>query len=449
MRFFGLEVRKALTSVPTTGNGSWLNVFDNTDRPPGAFQKDLHCDPAEISRNWAVFACQTLIAGDMGKMHIRLMERSVDGIEVEKDVASFSPVLRKPNNFQTQQKFIEQWILSKITYGNAYVALSRDARQVVTAMTVLDPSMVTPLVASDGSVFYRLGEDALAQVHESDTIVPASEIIHDRMWCLYHPLVGVSPIYAAGLAAWQGLEIQSGQATFFANRSQPSGIITAPGPIPDELAAKIKSRWAIFRSSDRGGTAVLGNDMKYMPIAQNAVDSQLVEQLKMSAEMICSAFHVPAYKIGVGVTPTYQNAEVLDQIYYDTCLQTLIEGVESSMDEGLDLPRDYCVKFNLDDLLRMDTAAQVQALRDAVGAGVMSPNEARKRLNLAPTTGGDTPYMQQQNYSLAALDKRDSGSDPFNAAPVPAPAPVPDPVPDPAAVKAIFASDLRRALEAA
>jgi phage portal protein BeeE len=43
----------------------------------------------------------------------------------------------------------------------------------------------------------------------------------------------------------------------------------------------------------------------------------------------------------------------------------------------------------------------------------LAPNEARRRLNLKPVTGGDTPYLQQQNYSLEALSKRDSKDDPF------------------------------------
>jgi hypothetical protein len=48
--------------------------------------------------------------------------------------------------------------------------------------------------------------------------------------------------------------------------------------------------------------------------------------------------------------------------------------------------------------------------------------------------GGDTPYLQQQNYSLAALDKRDTSEDPFGkkppaAAPQQQPAAIPPPPP--------------------
>lgn len=45
--------------------------------------------------------------------------------------------------------------------------------------------------------------DNLSTLEEGLT-VPASEIIHDRMNCLFHPLVGISPIFACGLAAMAG-----------------------------------------------------------------------------------------------------------------------------------------------------------------------------------------------------------------------------------------------------
>jgi phage portal protein BeeE len=43
----------------------------------------------------------------------------------------------------------------------------------------------------------------------------------------------------------------------------------------------------------------------------------------------------------------------------------------------------------------------------------MTPNEARRSENLPPVTGGDELYLQQQNYSLGALARRDASEDPF------------------------------------
>jgi len=120
--------------------------------------------------------------------------------------------------------------------------------------------------------------------------------------------------------------------------------------------------------------------------------------------------------------PTYNNIQALNVEYYSQALQRLIEDAEVCLDEGLGLSESVGTEFDLDGLLRMDSVTQISVLKEAVGAGVMSPNEARAKVDLPPTAGGETPYLQEQNYSLAALAKRDALADPFNRA---APAPVP------------------------
>jgi phage portal protein BeeE len=81
------------------------------------------------------------------------------------------------------------------------------------------------------------------------------------------------------------------------------------------------------------------------------------------------------------------------------------------------------IELDLDSLLRMDSASMIKSMAEGVSGGVISPNEARRRIDLKPVTGGESPFLQQQNYSLAALAKRDAQADPFGtAAPEPPPA---------------------------
>ena len=256
---------------------------------------------------------------------------------------------------------------------------------------------------------------------------------------LFHPLIGVPPIFACGLAASQGLAIQNNSTTFFSNGSKPGGILTAPGAISDEIALDMKTRWETgFSGANAGKVAVLGQGLTYEPLTLTAVESQLIEQLKWSAETVCSCFHVPPYMIGVGPPPPYANVEPLVQQYYSQCLQTLITAFEVSLDEGLELPTPYGTEFDVDDLIWMDTATKTKAASDSIGSGAVSPNEARKKYyGLGPVVGGDTPYMQVQNYSLASLAERDA-ADPFAKPPTPAPPALPPTNPDDAAIKAAF-----------
>lgn len=420
MRIFGLTITRAAPKA-TTKAAPALRPVDNRgafwglikESFTGAWQQNVEVKYDTVVCNPTVFRCMGLISSDVAKMRVRLVSQDDDGIWTETTSASFSPVLRKPNRFQNRIQFFENWVLSKLSRGNTYVLKGRDSRGVVTSLYILDPNRVTPLVAPDGSVFYELQTDALAGIAETSVTVPASEIIHDRFNTLFHPLVGLSPIYACGLAAVQGIRIQSNSAAFFGNGSKPGGVLTAPGAISDETAARLKAHWDNNYSGDNvGKVAVLGDGLTYVGLAVTAVDAQLIEQLKWSSETICSCFGVPAHMAGVGAAPADNNVEARTQQYYSQCLQVLIESVELCLDEGLglDAKKDgatYGTEFDLDDLLRMDTATQVKTLREGVVGGLVKPNEGRKKLGLKPVAGGDAVYLQQQNYSLAALNERD------------------------------------------
>jgi HK97 family phage portal protein len=264
--------------------------------------------------------------------------------------------------------------------------------------------------------------------------VPASEIIHDRINAIYHPLCGLSPIYAAGLAATQALRMQSHSERFFANGAAPGGILTAAGNMSKEEAARLKEQFQQnYSGSNVGRLLTGGNNLKFEKLSLSAGDAQMIEQLKWTSENICSAFGVPPYKVGIGIQPAYNNIESLERQYYADCLQILIEQIEAALDIGLELPTPYGTEFNRDDLLGMDQRTMAETIKVAVSAGVMKPNEGRKKLNYEPVEGGDDAYLQQQNYSLAALHKRDSKPDPFGKGNGTAPAtPVPA-LPPPAA----------------
>lgn len=418
MRIFGREMsltfKRAPMSPPGTGMGGWWPMI----REPysGAWQKNDTWTNESVLAHYAVYACVTLISNDIGKLRQRLMELDANGIWKETSSPSFSPVLRKPNNYQNHIQFKQWWQTSKLISGNTYGLKQRDQRGVVVAIYLLDPCRVLPLVAEDGSIYYQLSNDNLNRVGDGVT-VPASEIIHDRMNCLFHPLVGVSPLYAAALAACQSLKMQNDSSTFFENGSMPSGILSAPGAISDETAARLKAHWdSAYSGVNRGKVAVVGDDMKFSQMKMTATDSQLIEQFRLTAEMICTAFHVPPSKVGVTTSATGTTAAQENQKYYSDCIQVLVEEYEACMDDGLSLPDKFGVELDIDGLLRMDMSSLVETLKLAVGGTIMAPNEARRRMNLPPVTGGDSVLSQQQNYSVEALAKRDAQADPFGTA---------------------------------
>jgi HK97 family phage portal protein len=435
MKVLGLPIpftgkrEKALSAVDQS-RGGWLRIMESF---AGAWQKNITLDYNTVLSNHADFACKTLIASDIAKLRIKLVQRQPSGIWSEVPNTSYT-VLVKPNHFQSRIQFIECWVTSKLQSGNAYILKQRAPGGNVVGLYVLDPCRVRPLIADNGDVFYELQCDRLAGI-ESAIVVPAREIIHDRFNCLFHQLVGISPIFAAGLAATHGVSIQQQATKFFQNGARPGGILTAPGAISDDTAKRLKEYWDNnFSGANAGKVAVLGDALKYEALSASAEASQLVEQLQWTAQVVCSVYHVPPYKIGIGDTPANSNVQSLNVEYFSQALQILIESIEVLLDDGLGLRGENGQGANLgteidvDNLLRMDSSTQMDVIDK--GKNTLTPNESRRKLDLPPVDGGDTVYRQQQDFSLSALSKRDASENPFQTSGTGTAAPTPETVAD-------------------
>lgn len=373
----------------------------------GAWQQGVTVNHDHASAFHAVFTCVTLIAGDAAKLRLKVIHEGASGVWNESPNHAYASLLAKPNGFQTRNQFIEHWVLSRLMRGNAYALKQRNGSGLVTALYVLDPSRVQPLVSDDGSIYYRLQTDNLSGLGET-VVVPARELIHDRWNTLFHPLVGLSPIYACGLAATHGLAMQNSATSLFQNAARPGGLLVAPGRIDQESADRLKAHWdSNFTGGNAGKIAVLGDGLKYEALSLTAEEAQLIDQLRWSAEVVAACFHVPKFLAGIGEVPSLGSIEALTGLYYATCLQAHLEAIESCLDEGLGFGRDTGVEFDLDSLMRMDTSAKMKALSEGVGGSILSPNEARKRLDLPPVDGGNSPMAQQQDFALSALAERD------------------------------------------
>lgn len=388
----------------------WIQIVGRRsihDPYPGAWQQNKEITADDGLHYPVVFSCVTRIMDDISKTPLRVEKMDKDGIYRPDRENQLSRLLKRPNTYQDRQKFMAAWESSIQSRGNAYVFKVRGPKDTVKELHVLNPDLTKPMVSPSGAVFYRLMQDNIVGLTE-ERLVPASEIIHDRINCLFHPLVGLSPLYAAALNVWLGTMAQDQQQKMFANGATPGGVLIFPGKLNEETAKKVQSIWNDQYSGDnKGKTAILGDGVKYERLGVPAEDAQLIEQLRFGAEMICSVFHMPPYKVNIGPVPSIGGLESLNQAYFADCLQARITAIQSVLDLSFDLDgTKSAFRFDLDSLILMDTKTRFD-IASGMAKGLAKLNESRKRMNLPPITGGDDIYMQQQDHSLAAIYERD------------------------------------------
>lgn len=410
MRLFGYELtleRKAAPfRPPASGSQGWWPIV----REPytGAWQLNDPITTETALSNPSVFGCVSGIAQDISKIAPPLLlEQDDNGFWFETTNAAYSPVLRRPNRYQTDQQFLEQWALSRLLTGNVYVLKQYDERGVVNQLDILNPSRVKGLIAPDGSVYYELQPDDLAGV-ASETppvIVPARDVIHDRYNCLYHPLQGVSPLYAAAAAVAQAQVIQSSSSNHFAKGGRVGGFLIAPTKLDPLTAARIEAQLA---EKAKSGSSIIVADygMKFEPFSATAVNSQLIEQLGWTEEKVCEVFRMPISILNSSKQPPYANAEASQLQYKSQCLEPHLTAIAKTLGHGLSLPSYLKLEFDDTLLIWMDTGTRTAAAKGAIVSG-MSPNEVRDTYyGLGPVAGGELPYLQQQNWPVSTLAAR-------------------------------------------
>ncbi|MBN9022151.1 MAG: phage portal protein, partial [Rhizobiales bacterium] len=125
-----------------------------------------------------------------------------------------------------------------------------------------------------------------------------------------------------------------------------------------------------------------------------------------SVEEICRFFGVPPFMVGHNEKssgyPTSLEQQVLT--FQKFTLRRRLKRIEQAVAKQLLTPADIgngiVVEFNLEVLLRGDSAARSAFYTAMLNAGVMTINEVRALENLPPVPGGDVPRMQAQNVPI-------------------------------------------------
>lgn len=432
------EVAKAVSSaVPVNsynvGYSFGMGGYAPHEPFTQAWQKNMegksYRDPVMLAFS-AVYACVTIISQDLSKLPINV--RIIDpkdniGTANAPLTDPYQRLLRKPNDYQTSLDFQQYWSACKLIRGNAYAFKELDGRGVPTAMHILHPDRVRVLIEPvSKEVYYQYQPHMNDMVsfekfgdYEGTYLIPSRFIIHDRINCLWHPLIGVSPMFAAAVSTATGARILMNSERLFGNMARPSGILSAPGEINDVTAQRLKREFeANYSAGNIGRTAVLGDGLEWKAMTLTGVEAQLIEQLKWTIEDVARVFRVPMYLLNDMARMTYKNSEHAAQSYYSGCLQYHAESTEArfTLDFGFD-ETSKRVEFDVAGMFRMDTKERFEAYNAGITGGHLSPNEAREMEGRGPVKGGEEPRMQMQYVPLST-----PVPDPTAAEPAPAPA---------------------------
>lgn len=341
------------------------------------------------------YACKRNISEDIAKLPIRLSRPRKDGGSEAIPVHEVLPVInRSPNPAMSAMAFWETFIGHMLGAHGAFAEIVRDNGGKPVELWPLDPTWVTVLLGSDGSLRFKInpGDGGQAIYMKPESVFHVHGFGYDGVTSYI-----LSQVQRTTLG--RVMAINQHAAGFFGNNTILSGILKAPPMMKPEA---IKNLAKTFRLRHEGAenaykTAILTDGVEYTPISIDPEKSQLVEAIYQGVEETCRLFRMPPNKVQHLLHATYSNITEENISYKTDCLQShsvrLCQEVQRKL-VGDDEP-DVIAKHDFSMILEANPEAKTKARFNEFQMGMYSPNDLLKMENRTPVNepGMDDRYI--------------------------------------------------------
>lgn len=349
------------------------------------------------------WACVNLLAGTIASLPLMVYRTDRAG---RRTVAGAHPLYRvlhdSPNADQTALDFWEFVCACLEMHGNGYCEIERGTDGRVIALSPpLIPELVTVRRLGNGDLEYRWTDGSKQRVETQD------RILHIRGFG-GSPLGGLSTLAFGRRSFGMAQVIERAAASTFRNGIRPSVVLETDKLLTGEqrkVAEEILDEK--YQGAMNAGRPFLAdNGLKVKTISINPEDAQMLESRAFSVEEICRFFGVPPHMVGHTEKSTSWGTGLEQQTlgFQKFTLRRRLKRIEMALEKQLLTARDrvegVTIEFNLEGLLRADSAARAEFYGKMTGIGAMTINEVRSLENLPPVEGGDVPRMQMQNVPI-------------------------------------------------
>jgi len=330
----------------------------------------------------------------LASMPVGVFKRTDEGREAIQGDPVYKLLAYTPNPYLSAFNFWELMNNYLDLWGNAYAVITWK-RGEPTGLFPVHPSAVEPKALENG-IYYDIA-DATDKGLKSR--YPAKDILHFRGLST-DGLKGKSPVRDAAEAIGLGLAAEKFGASFFNNQGISKGMLEMDGSLDEESRNAFAKAW---NQNKDHGTPLLEYGIKYKALNIPPEDAQFLQSRTFQLEDIARIYHIPPPLLGDLGDSSFSSIESLDIMFVKYGLRPMVKRYEKELEIKL-FPKELGQKnivFNLDGLMRGDTATRGEYYSKMIASTVLSPNDVRRLENLNPRPGGDTyenPNTSTNNF---------------------------------------------------
>lgn len=292
--------------------------------------------------------------------------------------------MTSPDDGVPWYSLVEHWMMSLLHRGDGFAYKRRDQVGRVTGLRAVHPDRV------------KVGRTADTKIFEIDKKPYTSREILHIPGLSYDGLRGLDPLRLHSRSLSVAADADEFAGSFFSQGDHTRAYISVEETLTDDDAAYLKGQWERFHKgmSNAHELGVLGNGAKYNTVGLDPEQTQLLETRQFEISEMSRLLRIPPHKLYDLSRATFSNIEHQAIEAVTDSIRPWVLRMEAHINNDPDLipGRGQFVEFQLEGLLRGDTAARYDAYAKAVGGPWMVGNEARRLENLGPLDGLDDVY---------------------------------------------------------
>jgi HK97 family phage portal protein len=399
--------------TPKASLDNWLNV-------PLSLQEHNFWRAFSGTSNWTgtsvtvdhalqlatVWSCVRLISETIATLPLPLYERTPDGSRrAVPDHPLYELLHDQPNADMTAAVFWEVVAASLLLWGNAYVEIIRAAGRII-ALQFLNPARMTLRRTATGEIEYRYRPET----NSAERVIRESNLMHVPAFTL-DGREGISPIRYGANVLGGAIETDKASAETFESSMQSPGLVTVDMLLKPEQRDQLRAH--VKKVSDEGGVMVLEKGSTFQPLQINPKDAELLASRAWNVEELCRWFRVDPAMIGHGSKDSNWGTGLEQKMlwFLTFTLRHWCVRIEQSVRKNLLTAverKRYFAAFNMEGLLRADSASRAAFYATMVNNGIYTRDECRQLENRAPM-GGNASVLTVQS-AMVAIDDMASGS---------------------------------------
>lgn len=384
-RWRGYRKKSATTEEQMTLNQllSWLGVHGVAE--------------GELSEA-TYYACIKVLSEGIGKLPLRLMQATPDkGVVPAREHNLYRMLNERPNRFMSSSVFWTYMEYCRNHYGNAYALIDTSDPE-HPQLWPLDPRSMkvwydnARLLKNVPDVYYVYSTSAGPVTYGSE------EVLHFKAHQTLDGLVGVSVREQLASTIQGNIKAQKMVNKMYESGMTAKAVLQYTGSLKDASVEQLTRGIEAYAKGEMRARGIeniipMPLGMQLTPLSLKLADNQFLEVKQYSALQIAAAFGVKPNQVGDYTKNSYASAEAQQISFLVDTLLFNIKQYEEELSWKLlsdqEAARGMIAKFNTAVLLRADQQTQISTLSTAVSSFLMTPNEARERLDLPHKEGGD------------------------------------------------------------